>query len=1356
MSLGDGRTTRLMLAAMLLGLVMADGPAKVVRAADFPSAFLAPEASFDQLGPEARAAWQLAEKLAKATILLPAEDGTFVDRQGHAVGLNEFRVIWHHQGDTPVQSGPMYRSQTVRSLRQYVDGGGGLFLSGAALAMIYTMGIEPVRPRTGAGGSDGYQAKLIAERRDHPVFAGLAFEGIFEGNTLISLTNGGWPAYADFLGSGGPSCGMLLARANAGAENPLAEYSAGQGRVIVFGWRSANYALTENSHRENLERLTGNILAYLAEREQWQELVLRPVTVASAAVPGVSAGQWQALQRAIGDLTQTFQARYPSGPQYLQRLQALQQAQQAIFAGDATDGASAKVRTLNGEQSAQLVELTRQFEQLRQEALLANPLLDFDRLLLIRRGEGNLGLPANWQSNSCLPTTGFDNQLAVLSPVRPDGELATLFQPDGGRFVGDVDLHFDADRMLFSMPGANGRWQVFEMNVDGSGLRELSLIHEPDVDNYDACYLPDGRILFTSTAPFVGVPCVYGSSHVTNSYLLDRNGSIRQLTVDQEHNWCPTVLNNGRVLYLRWEYTDLPHSNSRILFHMNPDGTGQMEYYGSNSFFTNSFFYARPVPEHPTKVVGIATGHHGMARSGRLLILDPARGRHEADGVVQEIPGWGKKVQAIIKDNLADGVWPQFLHPYPLSEKYFLVSAKPTQHSLWGIYLVDVFDNMLLLCEEPGYAMFEPVPLRETAKPPAIADKVDLGRQDGLVYLNDIYSGSGLRGIPRGTVKRLRLVSYHFSYRGMGGLLGAIGMDGPWDIKRVLGTVPVEADGSALFRVPAYTPIAVQPLDENGQSLQVMRSWFTAMPGEVLSCVGCHEQQNTVTLNRPTIANRGTPSEITPWNGPVRGFSFPREVQPVLDKYCAGCHDGHTLDDGQVLADLRGRKIIDDWSSQIAGHVDASVGGKFSGSYVELHRFVRRPGIESNIRLLAPMEFHADTTELVQILRAGHHGVQLDAEAWDRLVTWIDLNAPFHGTWTEIAGKAAVQDINRRARDMRQRFTGMNDDPEAIPEVPIMDTEPVTPEPVAEAAALLLDCPGWPFHSDEARQRQTEGSAWQQTIDLGDGRKLDLVRIPAGRFVMGNADGPGNERPQTVVKIEKPFWMGRCEVTNEQFSLCDAAHDSDVEPMHGYQFGIHGYPVNQPSQPVVRVSWNEATAFCRWLSQQTGRRFQLPTEAQWEYACRAGTDSSFWYGDQDADFSRFANLGDARLREFALDTYVQVRLVSNPNQYDDWVPKDERFNDGGFVSADVGRYQPNPWGLCDMHGNVWEWTRTTLQPYPYRDDDGRNDPSDSGRRVVRGGSWYDRPQRCRSAFRLAYESYQPVFNVGFRVVLEED
>jgi formylglycine-generating enzyme required for sulfatase activity len=272
---------------------------------------------------------------------------------------------------------------------------------------------------------------------------------------------------------------------------------------------------------------------------------------------------------------------------------------------------------------------------------------------------------------------------------------------------------------------------------------------------------------------------------------------------------------------------------------------------------------------------------------------------------------------------------------------------------------------------------------------------------------------------------------------------------------------------------------------------------------------------------------------------------------------------------------------------------------------------------------------------------------------------------------------------------------------------------------------------------------------------LGEGVALELVRIPAGRFVMGSPGGHPDEGPPSVVTIQRPFWMGRFEVTNQQFARFDPSHESGVEPMHGYQFGIHGYPADGPKQPAVRLSWNQATAFCRWLSRQTGRRFNLPTEAQWEYACRAGTDTPMWYGDLDTDFSAFANLGDAKLREFALDTYIRVRLVSNPNKYDDWVPKDDRFNDAGFVSVDVGRYDPNAWGLHDMHGNVWEWTRSALRPYPYDENDGRNDPSAPGKRAVRGGSWYDRPKRCRSAFRLAYPPYQRVFNVGFRVVMEE-
>jgi formylglycine-generating enzyme required for sulfatase activity len=255
---------------------------------------------------------------------------------------------------------------------------------------------------------------------------------------------------------------------------------------------------------------------------------------------------------------------------------------------------------------------------------------------------------------------------------------------------------------------------------------------------------------------------------------------------------------------------------------------------------------------------------------------------------------------------------------------------------------------------------------------------------------------------------------------------------------------------------------------------------------------------------------------------------------------------------------------------------------------------------------------------------------------------------------------------------------------------------------------------------------------------------------------MGDENGEPDEKPATPVRFEKGFWMGKTEITNGQYAVFDLTHDSRVESKHDYQFGVHGFPVNGSQQPVVRVSWKRAMAFCEWLSEKTGEAFALPTEAQWEYACRAGTSAPLFCGGLDDDFSRFANLGDAMLSGFVSNPYTVFDPYPNPNRYDDWVPKEERFTDGGFVTTAAGTYKPNIWGLHDMHGNAWEWTRSSYRPYPYVADDGRNDMTAADEKVVRGGSWYDRPKRCRSAYRLAYRPYQSVFNVGFRVVLETD
>ncbi len=1329
-------------------------------------AFLIPAARTTPLGQEAQAAlaWLQGNRDCRVIYLEGPEQ--FVNDRGEPVPLTEFQIVWCHQGDLPTIPADLQNPGTLEALRNFVSQGGRLFLSGAAARLVTDMGLETGVMRTASPGREGFQSALIPVVRDHPIFVGLPARP----GAPIFFTSGGYPAFADFYRGGGPKTGRLLARANYADENPLVEYRLGKGRVIILGWRIPNYALANNVHRRALDRLTANILDYLAHDAKWvdwEESETSAISMAKAEIPSTS--ELAALKAAIDDLITSFGDRYREGHLFQNRWEKLKTACDDLRRRNSVD-----------EQAIQQVRTS--FLELQQEALLANPLLDFDTLLYVERKEPKLGLPANWESHSSLPPTGYDNRICVISLRRRNEPPQVLFEPAEGRYVGEIDLHFDAKRLLVSMPGSFNRFQVFELDLEHqegrwrvTGLRELPLILEPDIDNYDACYLPDDRVVFTSTAPFVGVPCVYGQSHVTNTYRWDpKDGHIRQLTVDQEHNWHPSVLNNGRVLYLRWEYTDLPHAHSRILFSMNPDGTNQMAYYGSNSYFPNSFFYARAIPGHPTKVVGIASGHHGTRRSGRLLIVDPAVGRHEAQGVVQEIPPTHQTIEPTIRDELVDGVWPQFLTPWPLSEKYFLVSCKPSPEQSWGIYLADIFGNLVLICEKPGFALLEPIPLAPRPRPPVIPDRTDPLQKEALVYLVDVYRGPGLKGIPRGTVKKLRLVSYEFSFRGMGGLLGAIGMDGPWDIKRVLGTVPVQEDGSAFFRVPAYTPIAVQPLDAEGRALQIMRSWFTAMPGEVLSCIGCHEHPNDAVPNLQSLAVSHPPAKIEPWYGPPRGFSFAREVQPVLDRYCVSCHNGQSESPGAF--DLRGNVPLEGWSSAIAGHVSDKVGGKFSVAYANLHPFVRRPGIESDIHLLSPMEYHAATTELVQVLKKGHYGVNLPPEAWDRFYTWIDLNAPYHGTWSEIVGPETVMPLLARAREMRKRYTGMDDNWEEIPTITVFGTTiGTTPDeitrndgnklvsftteerssgekPPQDVTVPKLD--DWPFSYEVARERQEKLKDWQRVITIGPGVTVTMVRIPSGRFVMGNAEGEIDERPPCVVEIPHDFWISTCEITNRQFAVFDPTHDSHVESLHGYQFGYHGFPLNQPDQPVVRVTWHEAVAFCDWLSNRQGVRFRLPTEAEWEYACRAGTAEPFWFGSLDDDFSPYANLADQRLSEFVMDTYIQVRTIANPNHFDDWILKDPRWNDGGLVSVSVGSYRSNPWGLYDMHGNVWEWTLSLYRDYPYADNDGRNDMAASGLRVVRGGSWYDRPKRATSSFRLAYPPYARVFNVGFRIVAE--
>ena len=376
-------------------------------------------------------------------------------------------------------------------------------------------------------------------------------------------------------------------------------------------------------------------------------------------------------------------------------------------------------------------------------ALLANPLLAGKQVVAIRRTlgdnarkamSGGLGIaPSNFQNNSEIgnPKTGWTNEFVSLNITPGKIKQTTIYKPEQGMIITDPEPHFDGNRLMYSSIGTSDRWHLFELDMKTGKTRQLTPDSYKDFDSFDGCYTPDGRYIFCSTGTFLGLPCTNGGNKMCGLYLYDPKTQLtRQLTYDQDSNWDPVMMENGMLLYQRWEYADLPHSNSRVMFTMNPDGTSQSAFYGSNSYFPTSFFSARPIPGRPSAIVGVATGHHSVSRSGRLLVIDTRKGRHEADGVIAEIPHAGRKVEPLVRDRLPDGVWPQFLQPYPLNDTYYLVSMKDSPESLWGIYLVDIYDNRTLIAEEENIAYLDPV-LMEARKP----------HRPGIYHHNRLHAG---------------------------------------------------------------------------------------------------------------------------------------------------------------------------------------------------------------------------------------------------------------------------------------------------------------------------------------------------------------------------------------------------------------------------------------------------------------------------------------------------------------------------------------------------------------------------------------------------------------------------------------
>jgi len=707
------------------------------------------------------------------------------------------------------------------------------------------------------------------------------------------------------------------------------------------------------------------------------------LTLSGLGAGAVTAVDTRALRNAVVDLGTSFPA-YPAKT-LLERIGRFEQLRAEPAATNAQTAAA----------------LESEFAALKREALLRNPLLVKQPILFVTRWQ----YAPDHHNTETMFLTGECNTgsyrgggaIKVLDPAT--GKVRTVVDAGAAGVARDPDVHFDGQRILFSMrKDIKDDYHIYEVAADGTSLRQLTRLS--NTADIDPIYLPDDNIVFSSTREPKYCGC---NQHImANLYRMESDGAnihrIGGSTLHEGHN---RLMPDGRVMYTRWEYIDRNFGDAQALWTVNPDGTGHAIYWGNNKPSPGAVLQPRCIPGTELVVCTFSSCHDRPW--GALAIVDRRRGIDAyADDKESVLVTWPRTARALVGHNGIDAftaIRPRYQDPFPLSEKYFLCSREigdadwrgPGAKPEMGIYLVDTFGNEVLVhAEAPG--CFSPATLAARPRPPIMPMRRDYQNKPANVYVIDTAQGTHLQGVSRDEIKFLRVVESPEKRHWTGPAWGGQGVQRPamnwhnFENKRILGTVPVEADSSAYFEVPSDKYVFFQLLDKDGAMIHSMRSGVVFQSGERVSCVGCHENRLSSPRgpgDKQAQALLRKPSTLDGWYGSPRLFSYLGEVQPVWDRHCVRCHD---------FGKEAGKKLI------LAGDRDLY----FNASYESLYRKWNQPDGYLRTVGAGPAEIQqanswgSRASPLVKHLRDGHQKIVLTWEEMDRVMTWIDLNAPYY------------------------------------------------------------------------------------------------------------------------------------------------------------------------------------------------------------------------------------------------------------------------------------------------------------------------------------------------------------------------